>query len=44
MNINEIIKTSKNIKGCIFGHEDYLLTLCDTTINMNALIYARSSC
>ncbi len=43
MNINEIIKTSKNIRGCIFGHEDYLVdTKGDITINMNALIYARS--
>ena len=43
INIEKIIKSSKKIKGLIFGHEDYLVdTKGDITINYNALLYARS--
>lgn len=43
INIESILKSSKLIKGCIFGHEDYLLSLQgDDVINNNSLLYARS--
>jgi|TARA_B110000967_G_C18854525_1_gene546437 citrate lyase beta subunit len=42
VNVKEIIKSSKMIKGCLFGHEDYLVSLQgDDVINNNSLMYAR---
>jgi len=42
INLDEIIVSSKNIKGLIFGHEDYLVdTKGDIKINNDSLLYAR---